>query len=86
MSGEPVRVTVLGTITMDDGQTVAFDLAPDASPAEIAAALVAAEAQRIAAQAAETARLRKLFLENPADDDWRRAAPLGRNRGHPEWL
>jgi hypothetical protein len=63
------RVTVLGTVTIEPGETVAFDIPLDASPAEIAAALVAAEEERIAAQARESRRLRKLFLgEGPTDE------------------
>lgn len=46
----------------------AFDIPLNAGPAEIAAALAAAEAAKAAAALAETKKLRELFLK---DDDGR---------------
>jgi hypothetical protein len=63
------RVTVLGTVTAEPGESVAFDIPLGASPSEIAAALAAAEEERIAAQARESKRLRKLFLGDEHADD-----------------
>jgi hypothetical protein len=63
------RVTVLGTVTAEPGESVAFDIPPDASPAEIAAALVAAEEERIAAQARESKHLHDMFLSKDEHTD-----------------
>jgi hypothetical protein len=56
----------LGTVIVEPGESVAFEIPVDASAAEIAAAIERANLERAAAQAAETAKLRELFL---AGDD-----------------
>jgi hypothetical protein len=57
------KVIVLGTVTIEPDTAVAFSIPPDLDPDAIAAALVAAEEERAAAQAHETARLREIFLK-----------------------
>jgi hypothetical protein len=55
------KITVLGTVTVEPDTAVAFSIPLDASPETIAAALVAAEEERAAAQLAESKKLRELF-------------------------
>jgi hypothetical protein len=65
MSDEPEkRVIFLGTITVEPDTVTTFDIPLDASPDEITAALRKAEAERVKAQARETAKLREMFLKD----------------------
>lgn len=62
------RITYLGTVTLDDGvKTIAFDIPADADADTIKAAIERAEAEKVAAQARELARLRQMFLTGGAD-------------------
>jgi hypothetical protein len=66
MTGEP-RPIFLGTIDAgDSGETIIFTVPLDADAATIAAAIERANAERAAAAARESKRLREIFLE--ADD------------------
>jgi hypothetical protein len=58
----------LGSVTVPDGETAAFSFPPDASPDAIREALIAAEEERVAAQARETKKLREMFLKREATD------------------
>jgi hypothetical protein len=62
MTDEPKRVIVLGTVTVEPGEAIAFDIPLDASAEEIAAALAKHEADKAAAQVAESKKLRAMFL------------------------
>jgi hypothetical protein len=61
------RLTFLGSVTVEPGATAFFDIPADASPEAITAALVATEEARVAAEIAETKRLRALFPLTDAD-------------------
>jgi hypothetical protein len=63
------RIVYLGTVTVEDDKTVAFDIPLDASPDEIAAAIERAAAEKAAAQVRETEQLRKLFLGEGHTDE-----------------
>jgi hypothetical protein len=63
------RIIVLGTITVEDDKTVAFDIPASLDPDVIAAALVAAEEERIVAQARESRKLREMFLSKDEHAD-----------------
>jgi hypothetical protein len=69
VSDEPKRITYLGTITADDGEVIAFDIPPNADADAVKAALVAAEEERIAAQARESRRLHDMFLTDGKNGD-----------------
>jgi hypothetical protein len=58
-----VSIIYLGTVSAEPDETISFQIPPDASPDAIAAALEAAETERLAARAAETKRLREIFLD-----------------------
>jgi hypothetical protein len=68
MTDEPKRIIFLGAITVDDDKMVAFDFPADASPEAIREALIAAEAERVEAQIAESRRRREMFLRGAADE------------------
>jgi hypothetical protein len=55
------KIIVLGTVSIEPGEVVHFDIPPDASAAEITAAILRANAEKAAAQVAETKKLRELF-------------------------
>jgi hypothetical protein len=58
------KITYLGTITtLEPGEKIALDVPLDADAARIAAAIGAANAERVAAQVRESRRLRRIFLE-----------------------
>jgi hypothetical protein len=63
------RITYLGTITTEPDEAIAFNIPADASAEEIAAALAKHEADKAAAQVAESKRLRALFLTDEKVDD-----------------
>ena len=62
MTGEPQRI-FLGVIATEPDETIAFAIPADLDAATIKAALAAAEAEKAAAQARESERLRKMFLD-----------------------
>jgi hypothetical protein len=56
------RVTLLGVVTVEDGEPIpVFDL-PDADPTVLAKAILQAEAEKAAAAAAASEKLRSQFL------------------------
>jgi len=63
------RITYLGTVTVEPGDVIAFDIPPNADADAIKAALIAAEEERAAAQARETEHLRKVFLGEGRTDE-----------------
>jgi hypothetical protein len=63
MTPDGPRLVVLGSVTIDDGVSPAFDIPDNLSPDEIRAILERVQAKRAADAAAETTRLRKLFLD-----------------------
>jgi hypothetical protein len=65
--GKPV-ITVLGTITAEDGEAIAFDIPADLDPEKISSALAAAEAEKFRLRREESARLREAFLGKVALD------------------
>jgi hypothetical protein len=67
MTTEP-KITVLGVVTLEPGQALAFDIPLNASAEEIAAGLAAAEEAKAAAALAETKRLREIFLRDERAD------------------
>jgi uncharacterized small protein (DUF1192 family) len=72
MSEPEKHIIVLGTVTVEPGESAAFNIPPDASPDAIREALRVAEEQRIAAAKKETARLRAMFLAGDDGKDERR--------------
>jgi hypothetical protein len=61
------KVIVLGVITRDDDETLAFPTIPlDMDPAAITAMIEAAELAKREAAAQESLRLRQLFLDEQA--------------------
>jgi hypothetical protein len=67
MSAGEKRVTLLGVVALEPGESVAFAIPPDLDPDAIRAAIAAAEAEKRAAAARESERLRKMFLKANAD-------------------
>jgi hypothetical protein len=67
MTAEPTR-TYLGTVTIVDGEALAFNIPADAEPDAIKAAIEKAEAEKVAAAAAASERLRALFLKGEQTD------------------
>jgi hypothetical protein len=62
LASEPrSTVTYLGTVTIPEGQAVAFDIPPGASPDEIKAALVAVEERNTLERERESRRIAALF-------------------------
>jgi hypothetical protein len=61
MSDGP-KLIVLGSVTIDDGVSPAFDIPDNLSPDEIRAILERVEAKRAADAVEETRRLRAMFL------------------------
>jgi hypothetical protein len=69
MTDEPRRI-FLGVVDLgDDAKSIALDIPVGADAATIVAAIAAAEAAKVAAQARESAELHKLFLETKARTD-----------------
>jgi hypothetical protein len=68
VSDEPKRIIMLGVVEVREGEVIAFDIPPDLGADAIKAALAAAESER----AAETQKLRTIFLpkeDGHADDE-----------------
>jgi hypothetical protein len=58
------RVTLLGVVTVEDGEAIpVFDL-PDADPDVLAKAIAEAEAEKAQRKLAESAKLRAMFLKD----------------------
>jgi hypothetical protein len=73
MSEPERRVTLLGVVTVEDGEPIpVFDL-PDADPDVLAKAIAAAEEEKARLKLAETAKLREMFL--PRDSAEKDKAP-----------
>jgi hypothetical protein len=70
MTDEPTKgVIFLGVVDLSDGEkTLAFDIPLDADADTIKAAIAAAEAEKAAAQVAESKWLREMFLKPEADE------------------
>jgi hypothetical protein len=65
---EPRRI-YLGTVTLDEpGEVLALNIPADLDADAIKAVLEAVEAEKVAAAARETAKLRAIFLEGGADE------------------
>jgi hypothetical protein len=60
---EERRITVLGVVSVEPGESIAFSIPPDLDADAIKAALEAVEAEKVAAAARETKKLREIFLE-----------------------
>ena len=63
------KITILGTVTSEDGESLAFSIPEGLDPAAISLALEQAERNRIAKRAADSAELRELFLKRVALDE-----------------
>jgi hypothetical protein len=72
MSSEEPKRIFLGVVTVESGEAIpVFDIPLDADPDTIKAAIAAAEAEKVAAAARESERLKKMFLgksETAADE------------------
>jgi hypothetical protein len=58
------RMVFLGAVDVTDGEAIVFDIPPNADAAEIQAAILKANAERIEARAKESRQLREIFLED----------------------
>lgn len=58
------KITVLGAVTIEPGETVSFSFPPNADPDAIKAAIEKANAERAEKLRAELAELRRLFIED----------------------
>jgi hypothetical protein len=64
---EPRKI-FLGTVSIEPGEVVAFDIPENLTPDEIAERLRRVEDAKQAAAVAETARLRQMFLKDGGDE------------------
>ena len=68
MSEPERRITLLGVVTIEEGEPIPlFDL-PDADPDVLVKAIAAAEAEKARLKLVESAKLREMFLKPEGDE------------------